>query len=247
VVVASTPESVGPSSPESIAPVKPGEPASSLLGASGAPASESSPALGGCTGKGESGATGEPASSTPGAPCPLASRPHAATHVANATAERRRTYTPEASARVRPAGQAAESAGIGGNSRATECAWGLGDPCGGRGSDRARQPASAPKPRERDLEPFEALGAERVLATFEGRRCDRAGRSDTWRSIAVGRRDLDLEEGTLALDMARADAPEAGTRVHAKAWGSAQAGVEIAEECVPLGESGAVLTWLWHG
>jgi hypothetical protein len=83
-----------------------------------------------------------------------------------------------------------------------------------------------------------------VAETYDGKTIHRAGRSDTWRGIAVSGRAL--QEGTLALDMGRADAPEPGTRLHAKAWGSAQAGVPIVEECVPLGESGAVLTWLWH-
>ena len=75
----------------------------------------------------------------------------------------------------------------------------------------------------------------------------RARRSDGFRGVAVERRKL--EEGTLALELERAGG-EGGKRVHARAWGSAQAGGEIVEECVTLGDGsagGAVLTWLSHG
>ncbi len=69
----------------------------------------------------------------------------------------------------------------------------------------------------------------------------RAVRSRAFRGEAFQRRKL--EDGTLARDVARGDAP--GTRVHASAWGST-ATRAIVEECVPLHDDGGVLTWLWH-
>jgi hypothetical protein len=74
----------------------------------------------------------------------------------------------------------------------------------------------------------------------------RALRSTAFRGVAVQRRKL--EEGTLALDMQRASETDADvrTRVHGSAWGSAGSKRELIEECVPLHESGAVLSWLWH-
>ena len=73
----------------------------------------------------------------------------------------------------------------------------------------------------------------------------RAVRSRAFRGVAVQRRAL--EEGTLALEMSRGGAAT-GTRTpaHESAWGSAAASCEIHEECVSLGDTGAVLTWLWH-
>ena len=74
-----------------------------------------------------------------------------------------------------------------------------------------------------------------------------AVRSPSFRGVALQRRAL--EEGTLALDLARGQAT-AGARVHRQAWGSGKAGREIVEECVPIVESEdgrrTVLTWLWH-
>ena len=78
----------------------------------------------------------------------------------------------------------------------------------------------------------------------------RAVRSTAFRGVAVQRRKL--EEGTLALDMQRAVAAPAGdralprTRAHDTAWGSAKATCHVIEECVPLDDRGATLTWLWH-
>jgi hypothetical protein len=71
----------------------------------------------------------------------------------------------------------------------------------------------------------------------------RAVRSAGFRGVAVGKRKL--EEQALAVEMARTGRAS-GTRVHTTAWGVAKAKREIVEECVPLDERGAVLSWLWH-
>jgi Zn-dependent peptidase ImmA (M78 family) len=79
-----------------------------------------------------------------------------------------------------------------------------------------------------------------------GDRIKRVVRSSGFRGVAVERRLL--EEGTLALEMGRTNG-EGGMRVHSSAsqkWGSLLAGTDVIEECVPLGEGGKVLTWLWH-
>lgn len=75
----------------------------------------------------------------------------------------------------------------------------------------------------------------------------RVVRSKGFRGEAVQRRVL--EDGALAKAIVRG-AERAGTRTHRGAWGSAKAGRDIVEECVPLVEDSAgtsrILTWLWH-
>ena len=71
-----------------------------------------------------------------------------------------------------------------------------------------------------------------------------ATRSSAFRGEAVKGRVLD--DGSLALDLTCGWSRGERTRTHRAAWGSARAGSEVVEECVPLGKSGTVLAWLWH-
>ena len=71
-----------------------------------------------------------------------------------------------------------------------------------------------------------------------------ATRSAAFRGEAVQRRVL--PDGSLALDLTCGWSRSERTRVHRAAWGSANLRGEIIEECVTLGKSGTILTWLWH-
>jgi hypothetical protein len=74
----------------------------------------------------------------------------------------------------------------------------------------------------------------------------RVVRSEGFRGVAVGRREL--EPQTLALEMLRAGSAASAyaRRVHDAAWESGALGGPIVEECVPAAD-GVVLGWLRHG